>query len=76
MYLCKVCFTSMIKSDLRKIRRQTGMTQKDLAASIDVSRQTIHSIEVGKYIPSVEVALKLAKSLKLKVEDIFKLKWS
>jgi putative transcriptional regulator len=58
-----------------KILRVTNgdLTQQALADQVGCSRQTIHSIESGKFIPSVELSLKLAKVLKCKVEDLFQL---
>jgi len=47
------------------------MSQEQLAERVAVSRQTIISIEKGKYVPSLELALKLAKEFRCKVEDIF-----
>lgn len=49
------------------------LTQQDLAERVSCSRQTIHSIETGKFVPSVELALKIAKVLKVKLEDLFQL---
>lgn len=58
-----------------KIARITkdNLTQAQLAEKVQCSRQTIHSIESGKFTPSVELALKLARELKVKVEDLFQL---
>lgn len=58
-----------------KILRITNgdLTQQALADAIGCSRQTIHSIESGKFVPSVELALKLAHVLKCKVEELFQL---
>ena len=58
-----------------KILRVTkgDLTQQSLADKVGCSRQTIHSIESGKFVPSVELALKLAKVLDCKVEDLFEL---
>ncbi|HBM4497629.1 TPA: helix-turn-helix transcriptional regulator, partial [Listeria innocua] len=50
-----------------------GVTQNELAHSLDVSRQTIHAIEKGKYNPSLELSLKIAKFFDLPVEEIFNL---
>lgn len=50
---------------------QGDLTQQDLADKVGCSRQTIHSIESGKFVPSVELALKITKTLNSKVEDIF-----
>ena len=47
------------------------MSQEDLANAVGVTRQTIHSIEKGKFVPSALLALKLAKFFNKKVEDIF-----
>jgi putative transcriptional regulator len=66
--------TGHVHSHLRRYRlRADGMTQADLADRVGVTRQTIHSIETGKYNPSIELALRLARALGLAVEDIFQL---
>jgi len=50
---------------------QGDLTQQQLADKVGCSRQTIISIETSKFVPSVELALKLAAALNVKVEDIF-----
>lgn len=55
-------------SELRKIHR---LTQKELANIVGVSRQTIISIERGKYIASLPLAIKIARVFSVHVEDIF-----
>ena len=60
-----------MKNSLKDIRTHKNINQTELAELCSVSRQTIHSIEVNKYVPSVELAMKIAKVLKKKVEDIF-----
>jgi putative transcriptional regulator len=66
-----------VENQLKLMRIQNGdLTQQDLADKVSCSRQTIHSIESGKFLPSVELALKIAQVLKVKVEDIFYLKGS
>ena len=50
-----------------------GMTQQELARRVGVSRQTIISIERGRYRPSVELALRLAAVFSVKVEELFEL---
>jgi putative transcriptional regulator len=50
------------------------MTQEQLAERIGVTRQTILSIEKGKFTPSVALALQLAEVLRVKVEDLFQIK--
>lgn len=59
------------KNNLKDMREKKGLTQEKLAELTDVSRQTIISIESGRYVPSLELALKFAKLFKCKVEDIF-----
>lgn len=56
---------------LKELREKKGFTQEKLAELTDVSRQTIISIESGRYVPSLELALKLGKIFKCKIEDIF-----
>ena len=63
-----------IQSHLRRYRLLAdGMTQQELAEISGVTRQTIHSIEKGKYSPSVGLALRLSKILGVHVEDLFEL---
>ncbi|CAD7771190.1 helix-turn-helix protein [Candidatus Methanoperedenaceae archaeon GB37] len=56
---------------LKEFRENNEMTQEELADRVGVTRQTIISIENGKYIPSLPLALKFAKVFKCKVEDLF-----
>ncbi len=63
-----------ISNNLRRIRLLAGeMTQQDLAGRVGSTRQTIFSIEKGRYNPSVGLALRLARALNVKVEELFKL---
>ena len=63
-----------VRNNLRRHRRQmVEMTQQELADAVGVTRQTILSIERGKYNPSVGLALKLASTLDISVEDLFEL---
>lgn len=59
------------KKTLKDIRTERNITQEDLAKAVDVSRQTIISIEKGKYTPSVSLAIKIAKYFKVSVEELF-----
>jgi putative transcriptional regulator len=59
------------KNNLKEMREKRNFTQEKLAELTDVSRQTIISIESGKYVPSLELALKFAKLFRCKVEDLF-----
>lgn len=61
-----------LKNRVKGYRAMQGdLTQQQLADLVGCSRQTIISIETAKFLPSVELALKLASALKVKVEDIF-----
>jgi putative transcriptional regulator len=60
-----------MENELNVFRARQDITQKDLAAEMDVSRQTINAIETGKYDPSLELALKLAEYFETSVEEIF-----
>lgn len=61
----------LLQNQLRTLRRKKGWTQEQLARKVGVSRQSIIAIEKGKYKPTVELALKLAKALECPVEEIF-----
>ena len=54
-------------------RARMNITQADLAEKVNVSRQTINSIEIGKYVPSTLLALKIAKVFNISVNEIFTL---
>ena len=58
---------------VQKVRTERGLTQEELAEKVGVSRQTVIAIEKGNYTPSVMLALKIARTFKLSVEDIFSL---
>ena len=60
-----------MRNSVKDERIKSEMTQVLLAEKLAVSRQTIISIETGKYIPSTVLALKLAKVLRKQVEDLF-----
>jgi putative molybdopterin biosynthesis protein len=64
---------SAIRNSLRSLRQRHGVQQRDLAAQIGVSRQTLSAIEAGTTVPSTQIALGLARTLQCKVEDIFML---
>ena len=67
-----VNYLKALVNKLREMRFMHGeMTQQDLATKVDVSRQTIFSIEKGKFNPSVKLALLIAKVFRVKVEEIF-----
>ncbi|MGM0702928.1 helix-turn-helix transcriptional regulator [Billgrantia gudaonensis] len=56
---------------IRELRKARGLTQADLAEVQGVSRNTINSIEVGRYVPSLPLALKLARFFGKPVEEVF-----
>ena len=60
-------------NNLEEIRKSAGLTQQDLSESAEVSRKSINAIENGIYVPSTVLALKISKTLKCKVENLFKL---
>ncbi len=60
-----------MKNRLEEIRKQRGMNQEELAAKLEVSRQTIGSLENGRYNPSIVLAIKIARFFGMNVEDIF-----
>ena len=59
------------KNRLKEFRRKHGISQEKLAEKTDVTRQTIISIENGRYVPSLQLALKIAREFGCKVEDLF-----
>lgn len=56
---------------VKEIRVSLGMTQQELGDLLKVSRQTIFSIETGKYVPSTILSLKISKLFNKKVEEVF-----
>ena len=60
-----------MKNRLEALRREKGIRQEDLAQALNVSRQTIISLEKGKYNPSLALAFRLARSFGLPIEEIF-----
>jgi len=60
-------------NNLEELRRSAGLTQQELSESTEVSRKSINAIENGIYVPSTVLALKIAKTLKCNVEDLFRL---
>lgn len=60
-----------MKNSLKQLRAERNWTQKDLAAELGVSRQTVIAIERGKYAPSLPLAFRIARVFGLPVEAIF-----
>ena len=59
------------KNRLREFRDKAGLSQEKLADKVKVTRQTIISIENGRYVPSLQLALRFAKLFECKIEDLF-----
>ena len=60
-----------MKNRLEELRRRRSVTQEELALALEVSRQTIGSLENGRYNPSIVLAFKLARYFGVSIEDIF-----
>ena len=60
-----------MKNNIEQKRKDRGMTQQALAAAVGVSRQTIISLESGKYSPSIELAFRLARLFEASIEELF-----
>ena len=60
-----------MKNKLEEIRKERGITQEDLAKILEVSRQTVGSLENGRYNPSIILAFKIARFFEMAIEDIF-----
>jgi len=62
-----------MRNTIKVERAKKNITQADLADAIDVSRLTIHSIETGKFNPSILIALKIARYFDIPVDELFML---
>ena len=60
-----------MKNKLEQIRKDRGITKEELANILEVSRQTVNSLENGRYNPSIVLAFKIAKFFGLQIEEIF-----
>lgn len=60
-----------MKNRIKILRAERNMTQAELAAEVQVSRQTINAIEKGKFDPSLPLAFKISRLFDLSIEDIF-----
>jgi putative transcriptional regulator len=60
-----------VKNRLEELRKERGIKQEELASHLEVSRQTIGSLENGRYNPSIILAMKIARFFGMGVEDIF-----
>ena len=75
MKIWKASFTFLeviiIKNRLEELRKTRGIRQEELASALEVSRQTIGSLENGRYNPSIQLAFKIARYFGMSIEDIF-----
>ncbi len=60
-----------MKTNIPELRKQQKLSQEDLAAAVGVTRQTITSIEVGKYVASLQLAYKIASFFGRSIEEVF-----
>ncbi len=60
-----------MKNRIEAIRKEKGIRQEDFAKALGVSRQTISSLETGRYNPSILLAYKIARYFELRIEDVF-----
>ena len=60
-----------MKNRLEEIRKAKGITQEELANALGVSRQTVGSLENGRYNPSIILAFKLARFFEVSIEEVF-----
>lgn len=61
----------LLKNRLEELRKSRGIRQEELAAALEVSRQTIGSLENGRYNPSILLAFKIARYFGMQIEEIF-----
>ena len=60
-----------MKNRIEEIRKAGGIRQEDFAKALGVSRQTISSLETGRYNPSIQLAYKIARYFNLTIEEVF-----
>ena len=60
-----------MKNRIEELRKQNGLKQEELANALEGSRQTIGSLENGRYNPSIQLAFKIARYFHMSIEDIF-----
>lgn len=61
----------IVRNKLEELRKERGITQEELAEALEVSRQTISSLEKGRYNPSIILAFKIARYFGKSIEEIF-----
>ncbi len=64
---------AVLSNTIRVERARKKITQAELAEAIHVSRQTIHAVEAGKFVPSINLALRMAKYFEIDFDELFQL---
>jgi putative transcriptional regulator len=72
--MTRITSTIRIENNLQEHRSALGLTQQELADAVEVTRATIIALEKGSYNPSLELAFRLSKFFKIKIDDLFKVK--
>lgn len=60
-----------MKNRVRELREALGLSQQELGDRLEVSRQTVNSIETGRYDPSLPLAFRIARAFRKRIEDVF-----
>ena len=60
-----------MKNRIKELRKERNLSQEDLATAVQTTRQTITSIEIGKYTASLSLAYKIARFFDMKIEEVF-----
>lgn len=71
LYINNILKENKVKNRLEEIRKKRGIRQEELASVLQVSRQTIGSLENGRYNPSIILAFKIARYFDMNIEEIF-----
>lgn len=73
-YFCKACFAIggvLLNTKIKELRKKHKLSQEELAMAVGTTRQTITSIECGKYTASLVLAYKIARHFNMSIEDVF-----
>ena len=73
-FICKACFATggvLLNTKIKELRKRHKLSQEELALAVSTTRQTITSIECGKYTASLVLAYKIARYFNMRIEDVF-----
>lgn len=73
LYIVHMGENSTVSNRIKELRARDNLTQEELAQKVNVTRQTIISIEKGEYVPSLVLGMRIAKEFKLTIEEVFTL---